>query len=857
MRNVRFLAILVLELAQSVLAVDNTWDYAVLVSAAVQTSPPQITLRWSQDTAAVPDSYTVYRKSVSAASWGTGTVLPGAVTSFTDNNVAVGASYEYQIFKTNAAYHSSGYGYLYAGLNAPMVENRGTVVLIVDNTYAMELANELGRLQQDLVGDGWTVLRHDVGRNDSVVNVKNLIQADYNADAASVKAVFLFGHVPVPYSGDFAADFHMPAHQGAWPADVYYGDMGGSWTDILVNDTGAESSRNWNVPGDGKFDQSYAPSAVELEVGRVDLSNLTAFSQGERELLRQYLNKDHNYRHRLITAQRRGLVHDDLGVRNGEAYAATAWRNFAPWFGSANISAVPAGQWFSTLASQSYLCAYGGGAGSYTSISGLSQTGPYDEGTTWDFAATDTIAVFYLFTGSWLADWDSENNFLRSALATQTFGLAAVYAGLPHWFGQHMGLGETVGFSTRLTQNNGPNGLYRNQINDSAGLVHVALMGDPTLRLHPVAPASALTGTMNSSEIRLNWTASADSVLGYYVYRAPSATGPFTRLTSSPVSGTSFSDPRISFLATSASASTPTSTYMLRAIKLESTSSGTYFNPSQGVFVTVSDSTPPPDTTPPIVAITAPANNATVSGSSVTVSASASDNVRVAGVQFRLDGASLGSEITTAPYRLNWNTASTANGSHSLTAVARDAAGNQTTSTAVKVTVSNSSSAVTVWVDDAVPAGAWSGADGGDSWQWVSNNPTPVSGAAAHQSNLGSGIHYHYFADASATVTINSGDTLISYVLLDSANPPREIMLQWFDGASWDHRAYWGENLMVWGADGTASQRPMGGMPAVGQWVRLEVPASLVGLEGRTLSGMNFILYNGRATWDYTGKSGP
>src|SRR5256884_621663 len=157
----------------------------------------------------------------------------------------------------------------------------------------------------------------------------------------------------------------------------------------------------------------------------------------------------------------------------------------------------------------------------------------------------------------------------------------------------------------------------------------------------------------------------------------------------SPVSGTSFSDPRISL-------ATATYTYMVRAIKLESTSSGTYFNPGQGVFVTVSDSAPPPDTTPPTVAITAPANNATVSGSSVTVSANASDNVGVTGVQFKLDGANLGSEITTAPYRLSWNTASSANGSHSLTAVARDGAGNQTTSTAVTVLVGNSSSTVTV-----------------------------------------------------------------------------------------------------------------------------------------------------------------
>ena len=53
--------------------------------------------------------------------------------------------------------------------------------------------------------------------------------------------------------------------------------------------------------------------------------------------------------------------------------------------------------------------------------------------------------------------------------------------------------------------------------------------------------------------------------------------------------------------------------------------------------------------------MTAPAAGATVSGT-VTVSASASDNVGVAGVQFLLDGASLGAEDTTAPYAISWNT---------------------------------------------------------------------------------------------------------------------------------------------------------------------------------------------------------
>jgi hypothetical protein len=78
-----------------------------------------------------------------------------------------------------------------------------------------------------------------------------------------------------------------------------------------------------------------------------------------------------------------------------------------------------------------------------------------------------------------------------------------------------------------------------------------------------------------------------------------------------------------------------------------------------------------------------------VSGSAVTVSASASDNSGVAGVQFRLDGTNLGSQDTTSPYAITWNTTTAANGSHSLTAIARDAAGNTATSPAVTVTVSN------------------------------------------------------------------------------------------------------------------------------------------------------------------------
>ncbi|HKX73552.1 MAG TPA: LamG-like jellyroll fold domain-containing protein [Candidatus Saccharimonadales bacterium] len=95
------------------------------------------------------------------------------------------------------------------------------------------------------------------------------------------------------------------------------------------------------------------------------------------------------------------------------------------------------------------------------------------------------------------------------------------------------------------------------------------------------------------------------------------------------------------------------------------------------------------DGTAPAVSITAPGNSATVSGSSVSVTATASDNVGVVGVQFKLDGNNLGAEDTSSPYAITWDSTAASEGAHTLTAVARDAATNQTTSTTVNVTVDN------------------------------------------------------------------------------------------------------------------------------------------------------------------------
>ena len=106
--------------------------------------------------------------------------------------------------------------------------------------------------------------------------------------------------------------------------------------------------------------------------------------------------------------------------------------------------------------------------------------------------------------------------------------------------------------------------------------------------------------------------------------------------------------------------------------------------PYSAVAVGMTDA---PDTAPPSVAISAPADGATVSHV-VTISATASDNVGVSGVEFFADGVSLGTD-TTAPYSVNWDSTTASNGLHALVAVASDADGNQATSAAVTVNAIN------------------------------------------------------------------------------------------------------------------------------------------------------------------------
>lgn len=163
-----------------------------------------------------------------------------------------------------------------------------------------------------------------------------------------------------------------------------------------------------------------------------------------------------------------------------------------------------------------------------------------------------------------------------------------------------------------------------------------------------------------------------------------------------------------------------------------------------------------------------------------------------------------------------------------------------------------------VWLDDPpLPTGAQGLTDNGNEGFHWTDAPTPVSGAQCHESAATSGLHQHFFYGVYEPWRVLPGDRLYSYVYLDPADPPQEVMLQWHtnDEWGWEHRAFWGNDSQVgWGVRGQPSRTCLGPLPLAGQWVRLEVPAALVGLDNTAVDGLAFTLYDGHAWWDRSGR---
>ena len=161
----------------------------------------------------------------------------------------------------------------------------------------------------------------------------------------------------------------------------------------------------------------------------------------------------------------------------------------------------------------------------------------------------------------------------------------------------------------------------------------------------------------------------------------------------------------------------------------------------------------------------------------------------------------------------------------------------------------------TVWFDDELPPGARPFGNGGgpQEFLWVEGPEHPVL-SGKRVSTRTSGERGQHGFEGAQPLTIGVEAKLFVSVFIDPENPPREIMLQWNGPGGWEHRAYWGENLIDWGQDKTASRKWIGPIPKSGEWVKLEIKASDVGLgQGAMIKGWALTQFGGTLYWDVAG----
>lgn len=541
-------------------------DVCFQISTSTTLAPPSIKLTWHK--VSLDSTYNVYRKLRNLPNWTSlATNLAPNDTTYTDNTVLPGVGYEYRV--SNPSFSVTGF--VYASLNLPATHNSGKIILLVDSNYISTLANEINTFEFDLIKEGWTVARVNVGRTQSVTSVKQAVKSIYQSAPNFVKGIILLGHVPVPYSGSLNPDGH-PDHSGAWPADLYYTDTSSTyWTDVNVNNVAAARIENQNIPGDGKFDQTSISTPL-MFVGRVDVYDMPIFSANDTMLMQRYLAKDHEYRTSTKTYRMRGLIDDNFGYFSGEAFGQNGFRNYATLLSPDSVSV---GDYFPDMKNNSYLWSYGCGGGWYQGAGGVGNTNNFQ---------TDTIqSVFTLLFGSYFGDWDNQNNFLRAPLASPSPTLTNFWAGRPNIFLHHMGLGEPIGNSFLETAKNS---FTYSPVGYGGKYVHQALMGDPSLKMYPFKGAYGLVAnTINGGSIStLTWLDSPDpQVLGYYVYRTTTLADSFKLLNVNFTPNTNFND---------STAPKGKNIYMVRAVKLQNTNSGKFYNLSPGVIDSINIITP-------------------------------------------------------------------------------------------------------------------------------------------------------------------------------------------------------------------------------------------------------------------------
>lgn len=525
----------------------------------------------------LPWPLTLYRRVLGSTRWDSPLLTGSKAQTYTDTTVTPNTAYEYKA-KFDIPAFTAVYRHFIAGIQMPPPHLRGNVLLLVDDTLAARLAPDVAQLKSYLVGDGWTVKHFPAPRHDDLnwdvnvtrrVTVENLIRSNYVAGVPNV--IYILGHVAIPYSGTEASDGHGISngnHRGAWVCDAYYGFLNkGLWTDIARENANSTEA----VPADGKFDQNSLPGLPDFAVGRVDFAGITVFpGMNEADLIKRYLAKDFRYRDNgmptfgRVSAYMAELEQFGANAAQGLAGAAFGIEPGRVFNGYNLVQQVPADLAIHFRYGSDDLVENGlNGAMVHASI----------------FAdpARELPVIFRQVWFSFACDWarldaanhlfQYPNNFLRASLGGPSYGLATVGGAI--WDFTPVGSGAPLGdLMTRGWADYGTIPRFE------------SILGDPTLHLFRVTPPRNLRSSAPvGNTVALSWDPAVETGTGYYVYRSANGLDGFT----TPLNSVALPSPNF----TDTTASGATNTYQVRATKLQTTGSGSFWNLSQGIFITV------------------------------------------------------------------------------------------------------------------------------------------------------------------------------------------------------------------------------------------------------------------------------
>lgn len=558
-----------------------------LVESEVDNSIPSVTIKlldYNQNSLYTTD---IYRRPLygSGSDWSpVASNLSIGTNQWTDNNVAFGDVWEYQIRRQNSwTYNAQNYDAIGYTVGAILKDNssyQGRMILLVTNDIVNDLNEKYIRLKKELTGEGWFVNEIMVPKasswysGDTVVGIKNQIVLAYNNAPTNdkPKALFILGHVPMPRSGSSnvtAPDAH-DENKGARGFDGYYADIDGIYTDIASYDPGGlQIPEAINYPGDFKWDQDFFSSEIEMAFGRVDFFDIDDYSLSEIEMIELYLDKLSDYKNSIN------------GYEMGEKTA------FYNGYDNSNDGT------FRTLPSISK------SANIYENLNGnihpqwVQNNGPFKiymqnqsipEITEWNTYGMDAT-VFTSDQSYWgfndCPQFGYVYSRIRALLASNTKCLVTLWTtSTVNTFYQAC-TGDPLGFAIKekINHNTFNNNIETPQsqwdTEDWWNRTHLTYNGDPTIRLYQVKPPSELTVTNVNGNPTISWNASVDSsVLGYNVYKSDSEFGIFSKINQSPVTTLDYIDPNYQQGVW----------YMVRAIKIMESGCGQFIQASIGIF---------------------------------------------------------------------------------------------------------------------------------------------------------------------------------------------------------------------------------------------------------------------------------